>query len=427
MPLNSFEVHIRHTLFGIKAFGILFFQNDSERNMKNITVFYFLFIVGFFYLGDSHAENTFYLNQYGVDRYYTISEYSEDGYPKSNKVLSPKSVGAKHLAWPSAIKVGDKTYLYSSIYSGGWHDIGLWTSEKGASFTYEGVVFSSKDIPGAEQNGIGSTHIGYFPGEEFPFVMIANIRGKSGPGQKLGFSHSKDGVNWTYQGVAFTVDQDFETSGIAPSYLCKSENAYYLFYLAFGDSSYSQAVAAVAVSNGSLLGPYENHKVVYGNGGYQGLVISGDRSSFVLDVKDVQGLEPGSPVVVSDDNGVRVQVLVATKTKENRVFLDRPLVFDSAGFRIASIFKSKVDPSFVFKKGDRWNGYFTVFGAFPQITSEVVVRMTADTPFGPWSVDPDYYTQIPYFRISNPRLSLYSVENPILLMQNSDCLKNRLK
>lgn len=395
--------------------------------MRDAFLFFFILLSGLFYLEDGRAENAFFLNQYGTDRYYTISEYNEDGYSRSDVVLSPKSIGARHLAWPSAVRVGGKTYLYSSIYSGGWHKVGLWTSQNGSSFTYEGVVFSSKDIPGAEEKGIGSTHIGYFHEEEFPFLMIANIRGPSGPGQKLGVSRSKDGVNWTYQGIAFTVDQEFEASGVAPSYLCKSEDAYYLFYLAFGEPSYSEAVAAVAVSQGSVLGPYKNHQVMYKNGGYHGLVTSGKRSSFELEVEDVNGLQPGLPVVISDDKGDHVQVLVATKTDKSRVFLDRPLVFDSSGFRIASIFRSKVDPSFVFKKGDKWYGYFTVFGAFPRVTSEVVVRMTASTPFGPWSIDPAFDRQIPYFRISKPELSLYSVENPILISQNSNCLKNRLK
>ena len=384
-----------------------------------------LFLLTAFLIGRpefAFSEQVFYLNQYGKKRFYSISAFNTAGLPIDELVASPHDIGARHLAWPSAIRVNGKVLLYSSIYREGWHEVGLWTSDNNVKFIFERTVFSSEDVPEADEHGIGPVHVGYFPDKSFPFVMYYLIRGKSGPGQKIGVAKSKNGIEWKIEGDAFYIEEDFEAYGVSASYVCGIQDTYYLFYLAFDTPDYSTASSGLAISKGSVFGPFKKHSEIFRYGGYRGSIISGEafKSSIVVD-DATKGLKIQNPYVISDDKGNKIQVVVPIRKNGNIIFLDRPLLYNSAKFRIASLFSNKVDPSFVYEKDGVWYGLFTAFGSFDGITTEYVAPMKSPSPHGPWLYDYASERQVPYFRGNNSLLNLYSLENPVVLASDSRC------
>ncbi len=360
----------------------------------------------------------FVLNQFGLDLRYSLTQCSQNGLPLSvQPLVHPQDIGARHIAWPSAVRFGNTVYLFASIYRNAWEEVGLWTSKDGRTYKFEGVVFRSNEL---EPNGIGSTHVLINPRGRTPFVMYYLKRGQSGPGSELGIATSVDGVVWKREGIAFSTDQQFERFGISPSFVCQQRTGdFRLFYLAFDREDLGTAVAAIATAE-SILGPFLNHRVIFEYDGSRFRTRGGFERTRLVELEDSTAVSLGQPYLISNGKMNSTQLVVPIGRRGDALLLDRPLVLNiDSSFEMVSVFTNKVDPSYVWRTSDgKWKGIFTAFGQFSGLTSEYTFLLKSDKLDGPWSFVEG--SRVPYF-INATRYGLFSTENPIPILDNHLC------
>jgi hypothetical protein len=334
-------------------------------------------------------------NSYGIEGRYQVFTFSAAGVPQ-RRVSGPHDA-----AWPSAIRVGQKIHVFATVRRGNrWSELRRWTSRAGGGFRDEGAVFSAGPD---EPHGIGPATVTY-DGKLFRAFYL--VRGKGGPGERIGLATSVNGRVFRKMGTVFSAADP--SGGLAVSYACTDGPESYLFLHAYG-AGQMVAISAVATSK-SPDGPYGGSRPIFRNSGASGALTgpAGKRVASFIGL-----IEPGRPIVVLGDGP---ESYVVKTVVGSVLHLDRPLTRSYQGAPFADLLRSKVDLSFVAKdKNGAWQGAVTGYGQFEGVTSEYSAPIIGRSIIGPWKTTRGYFVS-PYF----PSGKL-STENPEPIRSGSAC------
>ena len=188
-------------------------------------------------------DPAWYTNNYGDNRTYTIARFSgqpDDRNPAIVVSPDPATFAAKHVAWPSAVVVGDRVYLYAAGHDGtSWQGIGLWTSSDGRDFAFEGRVLA----PEEDEHEIRMAHV-LRDGERFRMWYSAVVEAGALP-TEVRYAESTDGQRWDRGETILSSGAAYDAAGLVPDWVCRDEAQWHLFYTAY--DSHERSVAALAV------------------------------------------------------------------------------------------------------------------------------------------------------------------------------------
>jgi hypothetical protein len=360
-------------------------------------------------LAQAETPRQWFLNGNGTNETYQIFEFTDSGLPRSVTPVASPVEPLQHVAWPSAIQVGDERWLLASGFDGtSWETIYRWVSTDNETFSAEGPWFSAD---ASEPFGIGPAHVMFDPDAEESFIVIYLVRGESGPGSTIAVATSADGQAWTRSGAVISQSLPQEAGGLTMSYACQMQDGdWALFY-----SGYSEDLthaAALVATGPSLFEPMTRKAVLF----------EGDDATTSLSANQAENtatvgiaLQIGLPHLIIDPAGNELVVPIAQDG--SRVWFDRPLLFDHQEAVIASMAASKVDPSYAQQQPDgSWRGIVTVYGPQPGVFAEYTTEVSAPALDGEWTFDNTGVRFSPWMAST-----LYSAENPTPLSQGTSC------
>lgn len=358
--------------------------------------------------GAARAETQWFLNGNGTDNTYRIWQFADDGLPLTTPVVLPPP-GYRHVAWPSAVRIGDARHVYASVYDGKkWGEIHLWQDD-GKGFDHRGARFVADPV--AEPHGVGPAQLVYEPAEPEPYALYYLVRGAAGPGQAIALATSKDGATWTRRGNVITATLPEEASGLTMSYACRASDGD--FVLAYSGYFEGAAKAAALAVKGPREGPFTDKTVIARPDGFQATVTTGPAENFGL-FPDRVSVPIGMPLLIVD--GDYNETVVPIKQVGRTVFFDRPTFFAHPSASVFSMAASKIDPSFIEETPDGWRGIFTVYGPAPGSFAEYTTEFSAPSPTGQWTPDGAGLRFTPW-----QNETLRSTENPTPLVRDASC------
>lgn len=354
----------------------------------------------------------YYLNVCCEGQRYRIMRFGPDGRPDpAAPVIGEENLpaDAAGTAWPSAIRVRGRVYLYASrLVAGTWADVALWESQDGRSFLYRGPVLAA--LP-SEIQGIGPAQVFYDPAGERPFRMVYLVRGAP-PSGGIALASSEDGVHWRREGTVLEPSEPWEAAGVSPSWVMRlSDGRWALFYHAY--ETRDLARAAVALAPGSE-GPFSGKSVILSPVPSRVPVVApARRGSSRLRVPEGHPVRLGEPYVLKGDGEARAEPVVPRRRRGAVVELDRPLEASHRPGTMAHVGSRKVDPSVVTENPDgSFSGVFTGYGQFGNLTSEYTFRVSSPRLGGPWRVEPAGLAFEPWFPAGRA-----STENPTIVLE----------
>ncbi len=368
-----------------------------------IALIYSLVVLLLFSSMSSQAQ--YVLNVQGVDRRYRLFEFTESGRPW-RPITADRF---QHVAWPSAVKIENTTFVYASIYDGAhWSSVHRWKTNTTGQWVYDRMIFSANR---EERFGIGPTHILYDPKDEQPYTMFYLVRGPAGPGQKINVARSNDGVTWHRIHTAITPTLPEERSGLSVSYACKMGDTIFLFYQAYYTESF-KALSIVAQGQSKNL-----------NFTKKSIIIQPDHYIEKFDAHrgdlfaSFHGKLPrlGLPLVLS--NKTEQETVIPVEIIHQIVYFDRALLHSYMPGHAASYIRNKADLSYArIQEDGTWRAVITGYGAFKGVASEYTSNFEANDVAGPWKFRGDGFSFSPYFNDG-----VYSTENPERISTNADC------
>ncbi|MDF1607992.1 hypothetical protein PZ897_07385 [Hoeflea sp. YIM 152468] len=360
--------------------------------MKKIIITLALLFWSWAALADGYVANT-----HGVEGRYRVFEFTKVG----NPARSVSGATRNHVAWPSAIRVGNHVHVFASVLTAGkWSEIRRWTSTGGAAYVDDGAVLISGT---AEPNGVGPATVTY-DGSVFRIYYLE--RGVSGPGTSVGLAISSDGLSFTRAGTVYSATSA-DAGGVSVSYVCTDGDTTHLllhsystdFATASSVIASAQAPDGMFVRGGELLSNSNMHGTISGQAGNSFAQFTGS-------------LATGRVVVVYDGT---VSPYIVAEVTAGTVYFDRPLTASYTNSPFADFIRNKADMSFVSKKDGRWVGAVTGYGQFPSVLSEYTMPIEAGAITGPWVVKSGYFAS-PYFQSGK-----IATENPEPIRTTSAC------
>lgn len=340
---------------------------------------------------------------------YRIARFGADGLQNPpTPVIHANNIGAgiSGVAWPSALKVGEEVWIYASRLGGsGWWDVGLWkSSDDGKTFSLYGATLTPDST---ESAGVGPAQVFYDDSSPRPFKMIYLVRGTP-VGTKLRLADSADGQTWARVGDVLTASEPFEAIGVSPSWVMKLDSGEWaLYYHGYETFDKAHAVVATAASIGEQ---FTAKSVIYSPDGRQNPVSDGAKFTNFATVSGTVLL--GQPHVLRATDSSTTEPVVPIRQIGTVVYFDRPLMASYTSATLASVIKSKVDPSYVERLADgTYAGFFTGYGQYPGVLSEYTQRFVSPTALGPWTPAKDGFAFQPW----SPA-SLLSTENPTAII-----------
>ena len=364
----------------------------------------------------------FYLNAFGESKTYQVFAYRPDGIPASPlPVVTPKSIGAsiQHVAWPSAVRVGNEILLFVSAFeSGSWKRLYLLKSKDGLNFGFAEIAFeASKEEP----FGIGPAHVTYDARAQEPFILFYQKRGPQGPGSSINLARSRDGKIWKRYGEILHAKGPDEAAGISISWACqRMDGEWILFYQRFPTV---YAGSAAFVRKPDLLGTVEYRTTMLTGDGVAIGVIRAEAGQKKMLVDRPGAIRLGIPHLVIGMNGANQEVVVPVAYDGELVVFDRTFTRDWLDALLVSMARQKVDPSYFEENSDgSWSGFVTLFGPWPRVTAEYTTRVTGESLLGPWRFVGDGLA----FALVDPE-GIYSTENPARISNGCSCSSHKIK
>lgn len=350
-----------------------------------------------------------FLNGNGTTGKYQIFAFGDDGRPDSVLPVVPATGALLHVAWPSAIQVGNERWLLASGYDGSrWGSLYRWVSTDGGPWVARGPWFSAN---AAEPYGIGPAHVLIDPGAADPFIVVYLVRGPSGPGNIIAVATSPDGVTWTRRGPILGKTLPQETGGLAMSYACRQQSGEWAVFYSGYSADLTRAAALVATGP-SLLAPLTDKSVML-EGNSQQTTLTANPAETTATVGAV--VQTGMPYLIVD--GAYTEVIVPVAQEGNRLWLDRPLFYRHTNAVLTSMAARKIDPSYAQQQPDgAWRGIMTVYGPQAGVFAEYTTEASAPDIDGPWTWDNTGLRFSPWLNGT-----LYSAENPTPLTHDASC------
>jgi hypothetical protein len=317
--------------------------------------------------------------------------------------------GVLHVAWVSAFRLADRVRIYASRYlNNRWNDVAAWDSfDDGRTFEFVGTVLNPE--PG-EVHGIGPAQVYYHRGSVRPWKMIYLVRGNqiNNVGTEFKLANSTDGLSWGAKGAVLMASEPYEAFGISPSYVTRRSNGeWVLFYHAYETARRGWSVVATA---SRAEGSFRSKRIIMQPDGIRHLNVRGSRSRQCI--TGVSGrVSIGLPHVLRCNDKTAMEIVVPVAQSGLVVELEQPLTEKYGIGELVPITTAKIDPSYASEAVDgSWDGIFTGYGLFSDISTEYTFRVHAPCLHGPWTPRPTGLA----FQLVDP--GTLSLENPTPLI-----------
>jgi hypothetical protein len=240
--------------------------------------------------------------------------------------------------------------------------------------------------------------------------MIYLVRGNqiNNVGTEFKLANSTDGLSWGAKGAVLMASEPYEAFGISPSYVTRRSNGeWVLFYHAYETARRGWSVVATA---SRAEGSFRSKRIIMQPDGIRHLNVRGSRSRQCI--TGVSGrVSIGLPHVLRCNDKTAMEIVVPVAQSGLVVELEQPLTEKYGIGELVPITTAKIDPSYASEAVDgSWDGIFTGYGLFSDISTEYTFRVHAPCLHGPWTPRPTGLA----FQLVDP--GTLSLENPTPLI-----------